>query len=209
MTEDSCIFLVSRRVRCDLAKFQMISGVCRLQKHDAIFCLEMFLYRIESFFCLCCQFFPVCTSADLCKFPAIFYKHCHDKYRLCHRSLRRSCRLERFTRLTGEAVQVQTVIPVRPSDQWKSVRSKMCHSKLERPVQMLKQRLFGSLFAVKRHWLIQDLIITRLFDVCRHCRDQPQQGIVKSTSNSRPVLQSSRRKISRTYLLSPTTNVPA
>ena len=200
MTEDSCIFLVSRRVRCDLAKFQMIFGVCRLQKHDA-FLIPLFLPLLPVF--------PVCTSADLCKFPAIFYKHCRDKYRLCHRSLRRSCRLERFTRLTGEAVQVQTVIPVRPSDQWKSVRSKMCHSKLERPVQMLKQRLFGSLFAVKRHWLIQDLIITRLFDVCRHCRDQPQQGIVKSTSNSRPVLQSSRRKISRTYLLSPTTNVPA
>lgn len=68
----------------------------------------------------------------------------------------------------------------------------MCHSKLERPVQMLKQRLFGSLFAVKRHWLIQDLIITRLFDVCRHCRDQPQQGIVKSTSNIRISLPGQR-----------------
>ncbi len=100
--------------------------------------------------------------------------------------------MERFTRLTGEAVQVQTVIPVRPSDQWKSVRSEMCHSKLERPVQMLKQRLFGSLFAVKRHWLTQDLIITRFFDVCRHCRDQPQRVIVKSTSNIRISLPGQR-----------------
>ena len=68
----------------------------------------------------------------------------------------------------------------------------MCHCKLERPVQMLKQGFFRSLFAVKRHWFIQDLIITRLFEVCRHCRDQPQRVIVKSTSNIRISLPGQR-----------------
>ena len=86
MAEDSCIFLVSRRVRCDLTKFQMISGVRRLQKHDTIFRLEMFLYRIESFFCQTVFFADLChhtESLRLNKNPALFAFRGTDFASLC------------------------------------------------------------------------------------------------------------------------------
>ena len=82
-------------------------------------------HLIDCFFCLCCQFFMTCTSAELFKLFSIFYKHTCNKYRFRYSSLRRSGRLERFSRFTGKTVQIQTIIPVCPSDQRKFMRSTM------------------------------------------------------------------------------------
>ena len=49
MAEDSSIFFVSRRIRRNFTKFQMISGICRLEYHDTIFRFQMFMYGIQRF----------------------------------------------------------------------------------------------------------------------------------------------------------------
>ena len=49
MAEDSGIFLVPGRVGADLSKLQVISGIGRLQEHDAVFGIQMFLDRVQGF----------------------------------------------------------------------------------------------------------------------------------------------------------------
>ena len=50
MTENTRIFLISRWIRSDLAQFQMISGVGRLEQDDTVFGVQSFLDRIQRFF---------------------------------------------------------------------------------------------------------------------------------------------------------------
>ena len=49
VAEDSGIFLVPGRVGADLSKLQVISGIGRLQEHDAVFGIQMFLDRVQGF----------------------------------------------------------------------------------------------------------------------------------------------------------------
>ena len=62
----------------------------------------------------------------------------------------RSGCLERFTGFTGEAVQIQTVIPVSTSDQRKFVRSEMCRCIMERFVQMFHNSGTSELFLISQ-----------------------------------------------------------
>ena len=140
------------------------------------------MHLCHCLFCFLCQIHSFRTSAYLSKFSAIFYKHGCNKDRFCNWSFGRSRCLKRFSRFTGKTVQIQTVIPVRSSDQRKFMRSQMCHSKPERPVQMLKQRFLGSFFAVEWNCLFQDSIIPCFFEICCHCCNKPQWIIIESTS---------------------------
>ena len=98
--------------------------------------LVHFIHSLLRDFCL---FFLPNTSADFRKLISIFHVHTCNKHRLCNWSLGRPGSLERLSRLIGEAVQVQAVVPVCPSDQRKLVRSKMGAAVLEGTAQMLKQ----------------------------------------------------------------------
>ena len=124
-----------------------------------------------------------CTQTDFFEFFTIFDKHCCNKYRFCHRSFRWSGRLERFTRFTGETVQIQAVIPVSSSDQRKFVRSEMCCCIMERFVQMFKQRYFRTFLTVKWYRLIKNAIITGFFQIGGNRCNQPQRIIIKSASD--------------------------
>ncbi len=50
MAEDTCVFLVSGRIRGDFSQLQMIFGVGGLQDHHAIFGIQFFFYGVERLF---------------------------------------------------------------------------------------------------------------------------------------------------------------
>ena len=58
-------------------------------------------------------------------FCPVFHIHSCNIYRFCNLPFGWTGHLKAFTRFHGKAVQIQTVIPVCPSDLRKSVRSKM------------------------------------------------------------------------------------
>ncbi len=49
VTEDTCVFLVSRRVGGNLPKVQVISGISRLVKHNAVLGIQTLFHRIQCF----------------------------------------------------------------------------------------------------------------------------------------------------------------
>ena len=57
MAEDTCIFLISWRIRGDFAEIQIILSVGRLQNHDAVFRVEAFFDRLQ---CALCE--PLCDA---------------------------------------------------------------------------------------------------------------------------------------------------
>ncbi|MNO32640.1 hypothetical protein D3C76_226370 [compost metagenome] len=89
-------------------------------------------------------------------------------------------RLERFARLGREAVQVQTVIPVRASDQRQAMRSEVIGNMLEGTLQMLEQGSGIVRIAVKRNLLIQNRIVAGFLDVGSCSRDQPERIIIEA-----------------------------
>ena len=61
--------------------------------------------------------------AQLSIFFAVFYEHTGNEYGFCNGSFTGTEGLERFSGMSGEAVQVQTVIPVGATDQRQIVRA--------------------------------------------------------------------------------------
>ena len=57
MAEDTCIFLISWRIRGDFAEIQIILSVGRLQNHDAVFRVEAFFDGLQ---CALCE--PLCDA---------------------------------------------------------------------------------------------------------------------------------------------------
>ena len=51
MAEDTGILFISGRIRGNLTKLDMVSGVSRLEDHDTILGIQLFLYRVQSLFC--------------------------------------------------------------------------------------------------------------------------------------------------------------
>ena len=51
VAENSCIFFISRRIRSNFPKFQMVSCISRLKDHYSILCFQQFIHRVQSFFC--------------------------------------------------------------------------------------------------------------------------------------------------------------
>ena len=98
------------------------------------------IHLIYFFFCSFGSHGVFHMTADFCEFFSIFYEHTCDKYGFCNRSFRWAGCLEGFSWFCGETVQIQTVIPVCASDQWKFVRSEMSCCIFERTMQMLIQR---------------------------------------------------------------------
>ena len=87
--------------------------------------------------------------------------------------------LERFAGGCRECVEVQAVIPVRPTDQWQTVRPEMIQHVLVRPPQVFEQWSSVVRVVVERHLLAKDGQVTGLEDVCASSLDQPERVVVE------------------------------
>ena len=72
---------------------------------------------------------------------AVFHKHTGYEHTLGNGAFTRSCHLEAFARVFGEAVEIEAVIPVSPADQRELMRSQMPDRVVEAAAEMLHQRL--------------------------------------------------------------------
>ena len=77
------------------------------------------------YFLTCAGCFGIVTHqlAQLSIFFAVFYEHTGNEYGFCNGSFTGTEGLERFSGMSGEAVQVQTIIPVGTADQRQIVRA--------------------------------------------------------------------------------------
>ena len=50
MAEDTCIFLISGWIRGDFTKFEVISGISRLQDHNTVLGIQSFFNGIQCLF---------------------------------------------------------------------------------------------------------------------------------------------------------------
>ena len=81
--------------------------------------------------------------------------------------------LERFSRSIGEAVQVQTVVPVGTADQGKSVRSEVFQCIVEGTFQMLHQGSSQFFFVVEGNVFGEKRGVSGLSDVSGGCGNEP------------------------------------
>lgn len=88
------------------------------------------------------------------RIPLHIYEHAADENRFRNRSFAGAEGLEGFSGLCGEAVQVQTVVPVSAANEREPVRTLMGYGKTEGTCQMLKQSAFAAV--VKGYHLIQN-----------------------------------------------------
>ena len=50
VAEDTCIFFISRWIRRNFTKVEVISCICRLEQNNTVLCIQLFFNRIQSFF---------------------------------------------------------------------------------------------------------------------------------------------------------------
>ena len=75
-----------------------------------------FLHIGDRFLCNRCLVIHASVTADCRIVFSVAHEHAGDKDGLGIRTFGRTERLERFSRFGGEAVQIQTVIPVSAAD---------------------------------------------------------------------------------------------
>ena len=245
VAENTCVFLVSGRIRADLAEIQIIACVSRLQQHNAEFAVEPFLDALERFFGFACfpadpghdthslrldedlplgavltadgraervvgsaepcavparvqhRFFHrIRRSGCLCRFrvqtemaadigvsPAVFDKHSGDEHGLRDRAFAGAGDLEALAGVGGEAVEIQTVVPVGSADERQSVRAEVCADEPEAAAQVLYERRGIVRVTVKRNAFIQYRPVTCFAQVSVHARDQPQRVVVEPAAD--------------------------
>ncbi|MNO94273.1 hypothetical protein D3C76_858910 [compost metagenome] len=103
------------------------------------------------FVCFC---FKSAHTADLRKVRTNEYKQTSDKHGFCYTSFNIGSCLERFAWFIGEAVQVETVVPVCAANQRQAVWSKIVNNMVEGTFQMLEQGSCVVWIAVKRNLFI-------------------------------------------------------
>ena len=79
-------------------------------------------------------------AAELRVFPAVFDEHAGDEDRFRHRSLAGAEGLEALARFFREAVEIQAVVPVRPSDERQRMRPEMGGREAEASAEVLHKR---------------------------------------------------------------------
>ena len=86
MTEDPCVFLITRRIRGNFAELDMIFCVSRLQQDDAIFCLELLLNTFQRGFGLSVLYADACHYAHALRLDidlALFTGMAPDRLAIC------------------------------------------------------------------------------------------------------------------------------
>ena len=75
-------------------------------------------------------------TAQVCIFLAVLDEHTGNKHAFCHRPLAGAEGLEALAGFLREAVQIQTVIPVCPSNQGKAMGADMGNRIVKASAQM-------------------------------------------------------------------------
>ena len=94
--------------------------------------------------------------------------------------------------MLGEAVQVQTVIPVSAADQRKLVRTLVVYNVIKGTFQMIHQRCCNGFIIIKRNHICQDRSISGLSYVSAGTCNQPQRIIIEAASDIRVTLLGKR-----------------
>ena len=122
-------------------------------------------------------------TADICIFLSVLYEHAGDEDRFRDRTLGWTGGLEALTRLLGEAVQVQTVVPVGATDQRQLVRSLMRDGEMEAPTEMLHERLRIREIRIPGTGFIENREVTGLREIGMCAGNQPERIIVETATD--------------------------
>ena len=115
--------------------------------------------------------------------PAILDEHTGDEHALGYRTLAGAGDLKALTRVLGEAVQVQAVVPVGAANERQAVGAKVRNGEVEAAAQMFQQRLGLGLVIIERHLLIQDAPVSGLPQVGGSAGDEPQRVVVEASAD--------------------------
>ena len=85
--------------------------------------------------------------------------------------------------LLGEAVEIQTVVPVGPADERQLVRPEMRAGEPEAAAKMLHEGRCVLFVAVKRHAFLQNRPVACLAQVCVHARNEPERVVVEAAAD--------------------------
>lgn len=146
-------------------------------------CPAPFFHRIRRSGCLCRFRVQTEMAADIGVSPAVFDKHSGDEHGLRDRAFAGAGDLEALAGVGGEAVEIQTVVPVGSADERQSVRAEVCADEPEAAAQMLHERRGIVRVTVKRNAFIQYRPVTCFAQVSVHARDQPQRVVVEPAAD--------------------------
>ena len=127
-------------------------------------------------------------TADIRPGAAVFHEHTGDKHAFRHRPLTGSGGLKALAGMSGEAVEVQTVVPVGAADQRQTVGPQVVDGIAEAAPQVLQQRLLRAGFCVEGHRLVQNGPVARLAEVGVRSGNEPQRVVVKAAAHSQVAL---------------------
>ena len=131
--------------------------------------------------------FHLCHRSDtlkkLCVFRGVFDKHARDKNTFSNRPFGGAAGLEALARFLGKAVEVQTIVPVCPADQRKSMWAEMGHGEADAAAQMLQQGHFAARLVVERSRMVKDGEVTRFLQIGDHRGDQPKRIVVEAPAD--------------------------
>ena len=91
--------------------------------------------------------------------------------------------LETLVRVPGEAVQVQTVVPVGSSDEWQLVWTQVVDNMVHRNLEVLEEAYFCAWLVVERHLLSEDREVARLLNIGYGTKDEPAWVVVETATD--------------------------
>ena len=91
--------------------------------------------------------------------------------------------LEALVRVPGEAVQVQTVVPVGSADEWKLMRTQVVDNMVHRNLQVFEETHLAAWLVVEWYLLGEDGEISRLLDVGYGSENEPARVIVETATD--------------------------
>ena len=118
--------------------------------------------------------------AQLGVFVAVLDEHTGNENAFGHRTLAGAGDLEALTRVLGEAVQVQAVIPVGAADERQTVGTQMGAGKVEAAAQVLHQGLRLGGVVIKGYLFFQNRPVAGLPQVGGGTGNEPQRVIVEA-----------------------------
>ena len=114
---------------------------------------------------------------------AIFYKHACDEHGLRDGPFAGAGDLEALAGVRGEAVEIQTVVPVGPADERQLVRPEMRAGEPEAAAQVLHEGRCVLFVAVKCDAFVQNRPVARLAQVSIHARNEPERVVVEAAAD--------------------------
>ena len=112
------------------------------------------------------------------------YEETCNHQRLCLGALRHILSgLEALIGIPGEAVQVQTVVPVGTTNQRQHVRTEVLDDMIHRDLQVVEEGYLRTGLVVEGHHLIEDREVACLLDISHGTEDKPAGIIIEATAD--------------------------